>query len=1697
LDDKTKESLQVVFRAREAKIKIGGSVDAGGGSGSGRGRAGGVNGGGGGGGANGDGVVRIVPVQRANNVAIMLSQCRMPHGVIRDAITGGNQKGVLSLERLDLLQQVIPNDDEVQQLQGYTGPVDALCAPEQFLLTLASIPRLRDKIEVLVFMLRFADLHKEARTIMATVTRACQQVHNSRALKACLKVALEYVNFLNHGTARGGAAGFNVESLPKLFDHKTTVTLPPPFPPSTPKPDSFLTPAHRPVPRSHSHTDSTQVKSPPGLQTAQDSSSLPTSSSLPIHQSASLPSLHNHPSASQPPPTTPLPAPALTPAAAVLSPRAMSPRAAAFSPKVIAMAAAAGDADALSSAILRASCLLEVVVLRLAASGAVTPPFEMSKELEAVGLAAKYSQDEIDSSLTPMDQGIGMVERELAFLIRDDEAAAAAEAEAKAAAEASAGAAAAAAAAAAAGGNALAEPPAGSESQEGIASRRRGSGGSGEGGEEDAVGELLSQQAAAVAAKQSLRIGAAERESSDSEMSSGSVATGAAASCAGTCFAKEKGRRRSMFGVPSRGRGAKKDKGKEMAGMVEKGQAKERGAKGQGKSRGAKSVVPHDDEVSSVLLLQLQVLVPRPLLLRLYLLPLLPPSTPPPPAPPRPPLPPPQQRQLGRQEATAGGRGAVCTSVSLVEGEVHQGASGKPRVEANDEATSIPLTAANSTNGKSTSTIAAASAVASPVLRGVAPAAEAAAASAPQLTFSASSNAPNASKANSEVAFTGRDSKEGSHSEAGRGGGKGRGGRGRGRGRGGGRGRGRAREGSGTRTVGRGADLVSIGPEARAEMAAGGAVGSGIGSSLEDLSSLRTQGGEKAPALGSRRLNPSASSSGRGPVKPMPILRLGSIHEQDENADPAPTPPTSAPPPLPSPLLPPPLSPAPLLNATATANQAPLSANLGSNVSSSRDINSTTAAASTPLSFPAPPVDCPRPELAVTPVQATTTPGLAFATPIVLPTQSRLMRAAGGSGPFRLMSELVDSSSSSSGSSSDGDEEEEGEEGGERRGLRADNGWQPLARGGGGGGAGGDGRKRSSRPTCVVYRRSPFDGAITPSPGTKRAWSDGNLLVRPDLLLRGSALKPGAADRGDGALRVARAGAAGGVGEKECGVGEDVGGGESSVTGPVRGEQVREEEGEVTQKRVCKDEEGTSEQQQQGPRECLRPLFGSCSARLEAASSSKLASMGRDGSSGVGCDGLGSRSSRSSRRASGRGVVRRHRKGSGGGAAAAAAFGGGAAGVRSSGRILPRTHSDPTQLESLAFHELLKGVGAARAACECGGNPCDCKGSHSKRRRSDGPFSLRALGTRSTSATETNCHTAAAAASAAASAATAVSLRLSAETVAERADAAAVAESAAGDAVTAGVASDSASATATATAKAATKPMQRLQVAQELERLLRSPPPGAAPVSSICSAPPGIQVMSRYGTDEVESGEEACSAMVGANGREGVGEGGERAEGGGMREVRASGRLRIRVPVREGCAVAGGGSAGEGDRREEGLERKGVRESETGDAAHAAASCDAVKEGREGGGDKAGGGSSSVAQQGREMTEAKNGAEGDVDGQEEQEGEEDCYEEWDEEWDEEEEEGEDGEDDPEERDDASSTEGRRELPLSEHLTAFLDKARPERDSLAEETARCREQLKALAKYFGSSATVTPQAVLGTIWQFAVLYDKSQRSSSLL
>jgi hypothetical protein len=108
---------------------------------------------------------------------------------------------------------VSPRQD-CKKLLDYKGPREALTSAEQFLIKLwLDLPFFIPRLKCLWFKAQFYVDFSDVKDKIAVVRDAATIVTKSQSFQKFLLVILEVGNFLNHGTLKGNAVGFNLDSL--------------------------------------------------------------------------------------------------------------------------------------------------------------------------------------------------------------------------------------------------------------------------------------------------------------------------------------------------------------------------------------------------------------------------------------------------------------------------------------------------------------------------------------------------------------------------------------------------------------------------------------------------------------------------------------------------------------------------------------------------------------------------------------------------------------------------------------------------------------------------------------------------------------------------------------------------------------------------------------------------------------------------------------------------------------------------------------------------------------------------------------------------------------------------------------------------------------------------------------------------------------------------------------------------------------------------------------------------------------------------------------------------------------------------------------------------------------------------------------------------------------------------------------------
>uniref|UniRef100_A0A914WWS6 FH2 domain-containing protein n=1 Tax=Plectus sambesii TaxID=2011161 RepID=A0A914WWS6_9BILA len=162
--------------------------------------------------------VNLLASKRSLNVNIFLKQFRGPavDALIADLQAGAGAK--IGLERLRALAKTLPDQQEIDILQSYTGDISRLGNAERFFLQLIKVPYYGLRIEGMVLKGEFSTVMDSVRPSVDSISAAANELKSSRALQDVLLLVLQVGNYLNSGTHGGNAVGIKLSSLWKVAE---------------------------------------------------------------------------------------------------------------------------------------------------------------------------------------------------------------------------------------------------------------------------------------------------------------------------------------------------------------------------------------------------------------------------------------------------------------------------------------------------------------------------------------------------------------------------------------------------------------------------------------------------------------------------------------------------------------------------------------------------------------------------------------------------------------------------------------------------------------------------------------------------------------------------------------------------------------------------------------------------------------------------------------------------------------------------------------------------------------------------------------------------------------------------------------------------------------------------------------------------------------------------------------------------------------------------------------------------------------------------------------------------------------------------------------------------------------------------------------------------------------------------------------
>jgi hypothetical protein len=162
----------------------------------------------------------ILEPRKSQNIAIVLRSLSASRKEILDALFEGHGLGADTLEKLTKMS---PTQEEEAKILQFSGNPTKLADAESFLYhILKAVPSAFSRFNAMLFRTNYDPDVLHLKECLQALELGCKELRTGGLFLKLLEAILKAGNRMNAGTARGNAQGFNLSTLRKLSDVKST-----------------------------------------------------------------------------------------------------------------------------------------------------------------------------------------------------------------------------------------------------------------------------------------------------------------------------------------------------------------------------------------------------------------------------------------------------------------------------------------------------------------------------------------------------------------------------------------------------------------------------------------------------------------------------------------------------------------------------------------------------------------------------------------------------------------------------------------------------------------------------------------------------------------------------------------------------------------------------------------------------------------------------------------------------------------------------------------------------------------------------------------------------------------------------------------------------------------------------------------------------------------------------------------------------------------------------------------------------------------------------------------------------------------------------------------------------------------------------------------------------------------------------------
>ncbi|XP_064030462.1 protein diaphanous homolog 3 isoform X6 [Pogoniulus pusillus] len=165
--------------------------------------------------------LKVLDPKIAQNLSIFLGSFRVPYEEIKIMILEVDETQ-LSESMIQNLIKHLPEQEQLNALSKFKSEYNNLSEPEQFGIVMSNVKRLRPRLSAILFKLQFEEQVNNIRPDIMAVSAACEEIKKSKSFSKLLELVLLMGNYMNAGSRNAQTFGYNLSSLCKLKDTKST-----------------------------------------------------------------------------------------------------------------------------------------------------------------------------------------------------------------------------------------------------------------------------------------------------------------------------------------------------------------------------------------------------------------------------------------------------------------------------------------------------------------------------------------------------------------------------------------------------------------------------------------------------------------------------------------------------------------------------------------------------------------------------------------------------------------------------------------------------------------------------------------------------------------------------------------------------------------------------------------------------------------------------------------------------------------------------------------------------------------------------------------------------------------------------------------------------------------------------------------------------------------------------------------------------------------------------------------------------------------------------------------------------------------------------------------------------------------------------------------------------------------------------------